>query len=71
MSRLIKVLDNRSYVRFMQLETGLLLAKTRYFYLSVSILGGNANEIYYCNFMNSLLTDLIPPKIQSWPKFLA
>ena len=23
------------------------------------------------DFMNSLLTNLIPPKIQSWPKFLA
>ena len=25
----------------------------------------------FSNFMNSLLTSLIPAKIQSWPKFLA
>ena len=41
----------------------LLVAKARYCYLPVSILVGNAIEIWY--FMNSLLTNLIVPKIQS------
>ena len=48
-----------------------LIAITRYFYLPVPILVGNANEMRIINFMNSLLTNLIASKIQSWPKFLA